>query len=86
MSKEDAAIVYKIFERTPMPNFTIVSKYEPEGHSFTQLEMCFESSAYLWDLAKQVQMEQMFDRELNDAIEKGKAIQLQQLNKLLGNE
>lgn len=72
MHKDDAAIVRKIFDRSPTPTFTIVGEQvlDVEGGSdFVHLELFAEDTLSIWHLAKEVQMEQDFDRRMKEIIE-----------------
>lgn len=71
MSKNDAEVVKKIFDRSSTPTFTIVRICELDidgGSDFVNLELFAEDTLSIWHLAKEVQMEQDFDRRMKEII------------------
>lgn len=66
MPLEDADRVQKIFDRSELPSFTIIKRFElPEIPRCACLEIAADSAMNIWYLAKTVAIEEDFDRRMD---------------------
>ena len=65
MTKEDADRVQKIFDRSEDPQFTILSKLELSGDG-VMLELIADSYLIIWYLAKNVELENQFNKRIKE--------------------